>query len=108
MHVACVQIFAFVLLEHCFHFLQEIESIDADTTSTVNDGITNSQAEEAVSSTTEDEHPMMYPAEGYDNSEGADYNKSGGIRRWTLPCVFVRYISHRFSGFYKTYMGTLL
>lgn len=58
-------------------FFKEIESIDADTTSTVNDGITNSQAEEAVSSTTEDEHPMMYPAEGYDNSEGADYNKSG-------------------------------
>lgn len=49
--------------------------------------MTNSQAEEAVSSTTEDEHPMMYPAEGYDNSEGADYNKSGGIRKWTLPCV---------------------
>ena len=50
----------------------------------------------------------MYPAEGYDNSEGADYNKSGGIRKWTLPCVFIRYISHRFSGFYKTCMGTLI
>lgn len=55
--------------------------MDADTTSTVNDGTTNSQAEEAVSSTTEDERPMVYPAEGYGNSEGADYNGSGGIRR---------------------------
>lgn len=104
----CSSVWNSPLITALLSFLQEIESIDADTTSTVNDGITNSQAEEAVSSTTEDEHPMMYPAEGYDNSEGADYNKSGGIRKWTLPCVFIRYISHRFSGFYKTCMGTLI
>lgn len=58
-------------------FFKEIESIDADTTSTVNDGTTNSQVEEAVSSTTEDERPLVYPAVGYGNSEGADYSGSG-------------------------------
>lgn len=55
--------------------------MDADTTSTVNDGMVNRQSEEAVSSTTEDERPIMYPAEGYENSEEADYTGSGGTRR---------------------------
>ena len=60
--------------------------MDADTTSTVNDGMVNRQSEEAVSSTTEDERPMTHPAEGYENSEEADYTGSGGTRRRITIC----------------------
>jgi len=52
--------------------------MDADTTSTVDDGIVNRQPEEAVSSTTEDEHPVMSAAEGSDTCVDADNNGNEG------------------------------
>ncbi|XP_078345829.1 uncharacterized protein LOC144631294 isoform X2 [Oculina patagonica] len=59
-------------------FFKEIESMDADTTSTVDDGMANRQPEEAVSSTTEDERPVMSAAEGYEAGVDADYNGNEG------------------------------
>ena len=59
-------------------FIQEIESMDADTTSTVDDEMVNRQLEEAVSSTTEDERPAMSAAEGSDAWQDPDYNGKEG------------------------------
>lgn len=58
--------------------LQEIESMDADTTSTVDDRMVHTQPEEPVSSTTEDERPMMPAAEGYEGAVDADYKGNEG------------------------------
>ena len=52
--------------------------MDADTTSTVDDGMVDRQIEEAVSSTTEDERPVMSAAEGSDALVDADYNGNEG------------------------------
>lgn len=52
--------------------------MDADTTSTVDDGIANRQPEEAVSSTTEDERPMISAAEGHEAGLDADSNGNEG------------------------------
>ena len=58
--------------------------MDADTTSTVDDGMVNRQPEEAVSSTTEDEYPVMYTAEGSDSWVDADYKGNEGT--WQVLC----------------------
>ena len=58
--------------------------MDADTTSTVDDGMVNRQPEEAVSSTTEDERPVMSAAEGSDTWVDADYNGNEGT--WQVLC----------------------
>lgn len=55
--------------------------MDADTTSTVDDGMTNRQPEEAVSSTTEDDRPMMHAAEGHEDGEDTDNRGNEGNRR---------------------------
>lgn len=52
--------------------------MDADTTSSVDDGMANRQPEEAVSSTTEDERPMVSAAEGCEAGVDADYNGNEG------------------------------
>ena len=52
--------------------------MDADTTSTVDDETVNRQLEEAVSSTTEDERPVISAAEGSDAWLGPDYNGNEG------------------------------
>ena len=57
-------------------FLQEIASMDADTTSAPDDGSGNRQPEEAVSSTTEDNHPVVSAADGYE-VEGDYYGNEG-------------------------------
>ena len=58
--------------------LQEIESMDADTTSTVDDRMVHTQPEEPVSSTTEDERPMMSAAEGYEGAVETEDNGNEG------------------------------
>lgn len=58
--------------------------MDADTTSTVDDETVNRQPEEAVSSTTEDERPIMSAAEGSDTWVDADYNGKEGT--WQVLC----------------------
>lgn len=58
--------------------------MDTDTTSTVDDGMVNRQPEEAVSSTTEDERPVMSVAEGSDTWVDADDNGNEGI--WLFLC----------------------
>ena len=58
--------------------------MDADTTSTVDDGMVNRQPEEAVSSTTEDERPVMSAAEGSDTWVDADDNGNEGT--WQFLC----------------------
>ena len=50
-------------------FAQEIASMDADTTSAADNSTVNRQSEEAVSSTTEGDRPMMYVTEGYEDRE---------------------------------------
>lgn len=52
--------------------------MDADTTSTVDDEMVNRQLEEAVSSTTEDERPVVSAVEGSDAWQDADYNRNEG------------------------------
>ena len=51
--------------------------MDADTTSAADDVSVNRQPEEAVSSTTEDEHPGISAAEGYE--QGEDHTGNEGI-----------------------------
>ena len=63
-----------LLILHVFQ--QEIASMDADTTSVADDVSVNRQPEEAVSSTTEDEHPKISAAEGYEQEE--DYTGNEG------------------------------
>ena len=43
--------------------------MDADTTSAADNSTVNRQSEEAVSSTTEGDRPMMYVTEGYEDRE---------------------------------------
>lgn len=67
--------------------------MDADTTSTVDDGMTHRQPEDAVSSTTEDERPVMSVAEGSDTWVEADYKgNEGTCNKSCLVSVTLTYL----------------
>lgn len=67
--------------------------MDADTTSTVDDAIMNRQPEDAVSSTTEDERPVMSVAEGSDTWVDADYKgNEGSCNKSCLVTVTLTYL----------------